>query len=49
MTEKKYEDKPIFIEVFERKGGEQEVESWKDNFKFTQTHKIVSKIPKFTV
>ena len=26
-TEKKYEDEPIFIEVFERKDGEQELEN----------------------
>ena len=26
-TEKKYEDEPIFIEVFERKGGEEEAEN----------------------
>ena len=37
MTEKKYEDEPIFIEVFERKDAEQEVKNWHDNFliKFT--------------
>ena len=40
MTEKKYEDEPIFIEVFERKEGEQEAENWKDNFEVTSTHKI---------
>jgi len=32
LTEKKYEDEPIFIEVFERKDGEQEAENWQDNF-----------------
>jgi hypothetical protein len=40
-SEKKYEDEPIFIEVFERKDGEQEAENWKDNFEVTQTHEIV--------
>ncbi|MDG1053527.1 MAG: hypothetical protein P8O78_02730 [Flavobacteriaceae bacterium] len=40
-SEKKYEDEPIFIEVFERKNGEQEAENWKDNFEVTQTHEIV--------
>ena len=40
MTEKKYEDEPIFIEVFERKEGEQEAKNWHDNFEVTSTHKI---------
>ena len=40
-TEKKYEDEPIFIEVFERKDGEHEAENWHDNFEVTQTHEIV--------
>ena len=40
MTEKKYEDKPIFIEVFERKEVEQEAENWHDNFEVTQIHEI---------
>ena len=39
-TEKKYEDKPIFIEVFERKDGDEEVENWEDNFEVTEVHKI---------
>ena len=39
-TEKKYEDEPIFIEVLERKDGEQEAENWQDNFEVTSTHKI---------
>ena len=39
-TEKKYEDEPIFIEVFERKDGEQEAENWQDNFEVTEVHKI---------
>ena len=42
MTEKKYEDEPIFIEVFERKEGEQEAENWHDNFEVTSRKKIVS-------
>ena len=42
MTEKKYEDEPIFIEVFERKEGEQEAENWEDNFEVTSGKKIVS-------
>ena len=42
MTEKKYEDEPIFIEVFERKEGEQEAENWEDNFEVTSRKKIVS-------
>ena len=41
MTEKKYEDEPIFIEVFERKDGEQEAENWQDNFEVTSHKKIV--------
>ena len=41
MTEKKYEDEPIFIEVFERKDGEQEAENWQDNFEVTSREKIV--------
>ena len=40
-TEKKYEDEPIFIEVFERKDSEQEAENWKDNFEVTSRKKIV--------
>ena len=39
-TEKKYEDEPIFIEVFERKDGDEEVENWEDNFEVTEVHKI---------
>ena len=41
MTEKKYENEPIFIEVFERKEGEQEAENWHDNFEVTSRKKIV--------
>jgi len=41
LTEKKYEDEPIFIEVLERKDGEQEAENWQDNFEVTKTHEIV--------
>ena len=41
MTEKKYEDEPIFIEVFERKEGEHEAENWHDNFEVTSRKKIV--------
>ena len=40
-TEKKYEDEPIFIEVFERKDGEHEAENWDDNFEVTSRKKIV--------
>lgn len=40
-SEKKHEDEPIFIEVFERKDAEQEAENWHDNFEVTQTHEIV--------
>ena len=40
MAEKKYEDEPIFIEVFERKDGEEEAENWQDNFEVTEVHKI---------
>ena len=40
-TEKKYEDEPIFIEVFERKDDEQEAENWQDNFEVTSRKKIV--------
>ena len=40
-TEKKYEDEPIFIEVFERKDGDKESENWQDNFEIPQTHEIV--------
>jgi len=39
-TEKKYEDEPIFIEVFERKEGSNE-ENWDDNFEVTSREKIV--------
>ena len=39
-TEKKYEDEPIFIEVFERKDGDEEAENWEDNFEVTEVHKI---------
>ena len=39
MTEKKYEDEPIFIEVFERKDGEHEAENWHDNFEVTSRKK----------
>ena len=39
-TEKKYEDEPIFIEVFERKDSKQEAENWHDNFEGTEVHKI---------
>ena len=39
-TEKKYEDLPLFIEVLERKEGEQEEENWDDNFEVTEVHKI---------
>ena len=39
-SEKKHEDEPIFIEVFERKEGEQEAENWQDNFEVTEVHKI---------
>ncbi len=42
MTEKKYEDEPIFIEVLERRDGEQEAENWEDNFEVTSRKKIVS-------
>lgn len=41
MTEKKYEDEPIFIEVFERKDDEHEAENWHDNFEVTSRKKIV--------
>ena len=41
MTEKKYEDEPIFIEVLERKDGEQEADNWHDNFEVTSRKKIV--------
>ena len=41
MTEKKYKDEPIFIEVFERKDDEQEAENWQDNFEVTSRKKIV--------
>jgi hypothetical protein len=40
MTEKKHEDEPIFIEVFERKDGE-EHENWEDNFHVTSRKEIV--------
>ena len=40
MTEKKYEDEPIFIEVVERKKDAEEAENWTDNFEVTSTHKI---------
>ena len=40
--EKKYEDEPIFIEVFERKNDDEEAENWEDNFEVTSTKKIVS-------
>ena len=40
-TEKKYEDEPIFIEVFERKDGDEEAENWEDNFEVTSRKKIV--------
>jgi hypothetical protein len=40
MTEKKYEDEPIFIEVFERKEGEQEADNWDDNFEVTSRKKL---------
>ena len=40
MTEKKYEDEPIFIEVFERKDEDEEAENWQDNFEVTEVHKI---------
>ena len=40
-AEKKYEDEPIFIEVFERKDGEQKAENWQDNFEVTSREKIV--------
>ena len=40
-SEKKYEDEPIFIEVFERKDGEQEAENWQDNFEVKSRKKIV--------
>ena len=40
-TEKKYEDEPIFIEVFERKDGDKEAENWEDNFEVTSRKKIV--------
>ena len=40
MTEKKHEDEPIFIEVFERKEGSNE-ENWEDNFEVTSREKIV--------
>ena len=40
-TEKKYEDESIFIEVFERKDGEQEAENWQDNFEVTSRKKTV--------
>ena len=39
-SEKKYEDEPIFIEVFERKDGEQEAENWQDNFEVKSREKI---------
>ena len=41
-TEKKYEDEPIFIKVFERKDGDEEAENWHDNFEVTSRKKIVS-------
>ena len=34
MTEKKYEDEPLFIEVVERKDGDSH-ENWQDNFDVT--------------
>ena len=37
-TEKKYEDEPIFIEVFERKEGEHEAENWHYNFEVTESY-----------
>lgn len=40
MTEKKYEDESIFIEVFERKEGEQEADNWDDNFEVTSRKKL---------
>ena len=40
MTEKKYEDEPIFIEVVERKKDVEEAENWQDNFEVTEVHKI---------
>ena len=40
MTEKKYEDEPIFIEVFERKDDKHEAENWHDNFEVTEVHRI---------
>lgn len=39
-TEKKHEDEPIFIEVFERKDEDEEAENWQDNFEVTEVHKI---------
>ena len=39
-TEKKHEDEPIFIEVFERKDGDEEAENWQDNFEVSEVHKI---------
>ena len=38
-AEKKYEDEPIFIEVFERKEVADK-EHWTDNFEVTSTHTI---------
>ena len=39
-VENKHEDLPLFIEVLERKEGEQEEENWDDNFEVTEVHKI---------
>ena len=39
-SEKKHEDLPLFIEVLERKEGEQEEGNWDDNFEVTEVHKI---------
>ena len=38
--ENKHEDLPLFIEVIERKDGEEEAENWQDNFEVTEVHKI---------
>ena len=40
-TEKKHEDLPLFIEVFEHKESEQEAENQHDNFEVAETHEIV--------
>ena len=39
-TKKKYEDEPLFKEVFEGENDEEEAENWQDNFEVTEVYKI---------